>query len=451
MSRKILIIGIVLISAVVAGVYLFRAIGLPPSEKLSPVQPKADNTEEEQEDLVTPPSTPPEADDTGATQEGVESLVEANNQFALDFYANLKDKEAGKNIFFSPYSISTALTMTYEGARGETASEIKSVFRFPKDDKVRRSSVAAVHNRLNKKDAGYKLHTANALWAQESYQLRNEFTEAVENFYGGKVTSLDFTNATEESRKMINSWVEDKTNNKIKNLFPRNSLSSQTRLVLTNAIYFKGDWVKQFEKSNTRDEDFRVSQTQEVKVPMMRRAGSGSEFSYAETDTLQILEMLYEGEELSMLVLLPKNDDLVSLDDSLTVENLAQWRNRLEKQRVDVYMPKFTFDSKYSLNENLKEMGMPLAFTPPSPEEGADFSGISGRRDLYIDLVVHQAFVDVNEEGTEATAATGVEGGATSVGPMVPVFRADHPFIFLIQEKETGNILFMGKVANPAT
>lgn len=431
MNKKIIVTGIlVIIVIVVGGIFLFRGGKLPLP--------------------ITPTPTPPKADDTGATREGIENIVKANNQFALDFYADLKDREVGKNIFFSPYSISAALTMTYEGARNQTADEIQSVFYFPENDSVRRSLVAAVYNQLNKKDAKYKLHTANALWAQKDYQLLNEFTEAVEKYYAGKATNVDFAGATEEARKMINSWVEDKTNDKIKGLFPQGSLNALTRLVLTNAIYFKGDWVKQFEKSETRDEDFRVSRDQKVKAPMMRRAGDDAEFNYAEIEKLQILEMLYEGEELSMLVLLPKNDDLKSLEDSLTVENLNQWRGELEKQRVDVYMPKFTFDSKYFLNENLKEMGMPSAFTLPSQPGGADFSGISGKKDLYIQLVVHQAFVDVNEEGTEAAAATGVSMGTESIGPMIPVFQADHPFIFLIQERETGNILFMGTVVNPA-
>jgi len=385
----------------------------------------------------------PRADDSGATSEGIISVVKASNQFALDFYFNIKDDEKG-NIFYSPYSISTALAMTYEGARGKTADEIQSVFHFPKDDATRRSSVAAIYNGLNKKDAKYRLRTANALWVQKDYRLLNGYIDTIEKYYLGKATNVDFAGATEHARQTINNWVEDKTENKIKDLFPQGSLNSLTRLVLTNAIYFKGIWVKQFSKSETRDEDFRVSKGQTVKVPMMRRTDAKAKFNYAETEDLQILEMLYEGGDLSMLVLLPRGDDLKPLEDSLTLKNLNEWKNELKEQRVDVYMPKFTFKSKYFLNENLKEMGMPLAFTPR-----ADFSGIAGDRDLFIQLVVHQAFVDVNEEGTEAAAATGVSVGLVSVGPPILIFRADHPFIFIIQEKETGNILFLGRVINP--
>jgi serpin B len=426
-NRKILI-GILAIVVVVAGVFLFNGYGCPLFIGSAPALPKTD--------------------DIKATQVDIKNIVKANNRFALEFYADLKNREVGKNIFFSPYSISTALAMTYEGSRGKTADEIRSVFHFPENPNLRRQSVAAVYNLLNREDAKHKLHTANALWAQKDYQLLNEFTEVVEKYYGGKVTNVDFAGATEEARRMINSWVEDQTNNKIKDLFPKNSLNPLTRLALTNAIYFKGNWVKQFEKNQTRDEDFRVSETKKVKVPMMRRTDRNAMFNYAETENLQILEMLYEGKELSMLVLLPKNHTIKSLEESLTVENLNQWKNVLEKQRVDVYIPKFTFDSKYFLNENLKEMGMPLAFIPPNQSEGADFSGISGEKDLYIQLVVHQAFIDVDEEGTEAAAATGVGIGIVSI-EIVPVFRADRPFIFLIQERETGIILFMGRVVNP--
>jgi len=390
----------------------------------------------------------PRANDSGATSESIISVVNASNQFALDFYFNIKDDEKG-NIFYSPYSISTALAMTYEGARGKTADEIQSVFHFPKDDATRRSSVAAIYNGLNKKDAKYRLHTANALWVQKGYQLLNGYTDTIEKYYLGKATNVDFAGATEHARQTINNWVEDKTDNKIKDLFPQGSLNSLTRLVLTNAIYFKGIWVKEFAKSETGEEDFRVSKDQTVKVPMMRRADNEAKFNYAETEELQILEMLYEGGDLSMLVLLPRSDDLRPLEDSLTLKKLNEWENELKEQRLDVYMPRFTFERKYFLNENLKEMGMPLAFTPPGMSPGADFSGIAGDKELFIQLVVHQAFVDVNEEGTEAAAATGVSVGIVSVGPQIPIFRADHPFIFIIQEKETGNILFLGRVINP--
>lgn len=388
------------------------------------------------------PTTPPISRDNVSALEDIYSVVNASNRFALELYSELKGENG--NVFFSPYSISTALAMTYEGARGQTAKEIQSVFHFPEDDSVRRASFAALYNQLNKKDAKYNLSTANALWIQKDYQLLNEYITTIEKYYFGRATNVDFKGATEEARQTINAWVEDKTNNKIKDLFPKGSPNSLTRLVLTNAIYFKGTWVKQFNKSETREEDFRISENQTVKVPMMRRTSKDTSFNYAETEDLQVLEMPYEGEEVSMLVLLPKNGDLKSLEGSLTLEKLNEWRGKLKEQRVNVFIPKFTFNTKYFLNEILKKMGMPSAFSGV-----ADFSGINGRKDLFIGVVIHQAFVDVNEEGTEAAAATGVSVDVTSLPPPVPIFRADHPFIFIIQERGTGNILFLGRVVDP--
>ncbi|MBA7514216.1 hypothetical protein ES705_06241 [subsurface metagenome] len=386
-----------------------------------------------------------EADDTGATPEKVNAVVNANNQFAFELYSKYKDEYSDDNIFFSPFSISTALAMTYEGAIGQTAEEMQSVFHFPADNDVRRPAFAKIYNEINEKEKGkqYKLHTANALWAQKDYQFLNEYFGTTEKYYRGKVTNLDFRSEPEPSRITINNWVEDQTNDKIKDLIPPGGIDPLTRLVLTNAIYFKGTWVLQFDKNKTREADFRVSPTKTVKVEMMSLTGEKAKYNYAETTHLQILEMPYEGEELSMVVLLPKGDTLDKLEQSLTVEKLNEWRGMLQKERVDVYMPKFKFETKYFMALDLAEMGMPSAFTGE-----ADFSGMTGKRDLYISQVIHQAFVEVNEEGTEAAAATAaiMEEGAV----MSKVFRADHPFIFIIQQKDTGNILFLGKVVDPA-
>lgn len=380
--------------------------------------------------------------------EDIANVVEANNQFASDFYYHLKDKEEG-NIFFSPYSISSALVMTYEGAKGETAEEMRSVFYFPEDDNIRRTEYAAMIDEINKKDKKYKLHTANALWAEKDYQFLDEYFEIVERYYKGKATNLDFKKNAEKARITINNWVEEKTNNKIKDLIPQGMVNALTRLVLTNAVYFKGEWVKQFNENDTKNEDFRISKNNVVKVPMMRRTDEEAKFNYAENNKLQILEMPYSGEELSMLILLPRDDDLEALEDSFSAKNLSKWKKDLEEQRVKIFIPKFKFETKYLMANDLREMGMPTAFEWP----GADFSGMDGTKDLFISEVIHQAFVEVNEEGTEAAAATAVamELGAMEgwKPPKIPIFRADHPFIFLIQEKDTGNILFMGRVNNP--
>lgn len=243
--------------------------------------------------------------------------------------------------------------------------------------------------------------------------------------------------------------MADQTNDKIKDLIPEGVIDASTRLILTNAIYFKGKWVKQFNEKDTRDEYFRISKNNSVKVPMMQRTDKDAKFNYTENDKLQILEMPYSGEELSMLILLPKNDDLAMLENLLSTKNLSDWKKDLEEQRVEVFIPKFKFETKYFMADDLKIMGMPTAFQWP----GADFSGMDGTKNLYIGEVIHQAFVEVNEEGTEAAAATEVvmllSVDPEQKTPKIPVFRADHPFIFLIQEKASGNILFMGRVANP--
>lgn len=384
-------------------------------------------------------------DDAGATKQGVNVVVNANNQLAFDLYSQFNEESKDSNIFFSPYSISVALTMTYEGAKGQTAKEMQSVLHIPEDASMRRSSFAKIYNEINKKDKKYKLSTANALWAQENYKFLEEYTNNVEKYYGGKLTNLDFIRESEKSRQTINKWVEDQTNNKIKDLIPKGVLNALTRLVLTNAIYFKGTWVKQFDEKDTREDDFRMSFKNTVKVSLMRLTGDDAKFNYAETDEIQILEMFYHGEDLSMLIILPKGNDLANIEKSISLKKLAEWKNILHIQRVDIFIPRFKFKTKYFMAKALSDMGMPTAFSP-----AADFSGMDGTKDLLIQNVIHQAFVEVNEEGTEAAAATGVVMGLTSVGPRIPIFRADHPFMFIIQESETGNILFLGRVSDPS-
>lgn len=390
-----------------------------------------------------PQPEPTPITDDKAIPASINEVVNANNQFAVEVYSELS-KETG-NIFFSPYSISTALAMVYEGARGKTAEEMQKVFHFPTDSANRRTSFLAVNNQLNEASSKYKLSVANALWAQVDYKFLDEYINVIKKYYSGEASNVDFKNATEVSRNKINNWVESKTNDKIKNLFPKGSLNELTRLVLTNAVYFKGTWIKQFDKEQTRNEDFKISSKQTVKTPMMRRTGEDAEFNYAETKDAQIIEMPYEGDKLSMLVLLPKNNDLTALESSLSPEKLKEWKGSLREQRVDVFMPKFTFDSKHFMSETLAKMGMPAAFS-----DGADFSGMDGTKNLSIQTVIHQAFIDVNEEGTEAAAATGVGMGITSMpAQQPPVFRADHPFLFAIQDKQNGNILFLGRFSNP--
>ncbi len=381
-------------------------------------------------------------DDSKATDAAVYSVAEANNKFAFELYGKLSSGEG--NVFFSPYSISTALAMTYEGAKGKTAEEMQSVLHFPKDDVSRRSSFASIYNDLNKKDKEYKLSTANALWGQKDFSFEKNYIDTVQNYYGGKLQNLDFKTDAENSRQTINKWVEAQTNDRIKDLIPSGVLNPLTRLVLTNAIYFKGTWVLQFEKKETKDGDFRTG-GKTIKVPMMSLRGEKARFNYTENDDMQAIELPYKGEEISMIIILPKNDlNSLAIDE----KKLNEYKSLFREERVDVYLPKFKFETKSMLKPVLMEMGMPTAF---SETGAADFTGMTLEEPLFIDEVIHQAFVEVNEEGTEAAAATAVVMAAMSAMPQpIPVFRADHPFIFIIQERATGNILFMGRVMDPA-
>ena len=438
---KITIGIIALLVAVVSGVFWYRDFVKPeiPSDPILPfkiIEPEIPS------EPVSPPEIFPEI---SASENQIVAVVDTSNQFAFDLYSEYKLKEG--NIFFSPYSISTALAITFEGARGQTADEMRTVFHFPKDENARKLGYSGLLEKINAENENYKLSTANALWAQENYKFLDEYLNSVEKYYSGGVTNLDFVNETESSRITINDWVEDQTNDKIKDLIPRGLITPLTRLVLTNAIYFKGDWLKQFNEDETRDENFRISSNETKKVPMMRRTDEEAKFNFTENEDLQILELPYSGEKLSMLILLPKNDDLEYLENNLTLENLEKWKRDLREERVKVFIPKFKFETKYLMAEDLKKMGMPTAFSM-----AADFSGMTEERDLFISAVVHQAFVEVNEEGTEAAAATAVIMTFKSISiesKSIPIFRADHPFVFLIQEKETGSILFLGRVSEP--
>jgi len=406
--------------------------------------------------LVTPETTmhPIEKQTTG-TPKHIIAVTEANNRFAFDLYSRLaKDPEyTGSNLFFSPFSLSSALAITYEGAKGKTADEIRSVFYFPDNDTALRGGFSAMNAGINSGDSSYSLRTANALWAEKTYPFLTDYVTTVEHSYGAKTTNLDFLGHSEDSRVTINSWVEDKTEDRIKDLIPAGVIDPMTRLVITNAIYFKGDWVKQFDKNKTADAEFRTAPGKVVMVSMMQRTDEDAIYLYMENNNLQMLSMPYEhttGKKLSMVVLLPKEDSLTKTEASLNAEELYALMQSAESRQVKVYFPKYTLKTKYErLGRTLAAMGMPTAFS-----DNADFSGMDGTKSLFISDVIHQAFVDVNEEGTEAAAATAVvmklAAAPVSQEP-VPVFRANHPFIFIIRDDERGAILFMGRVVNPTS
>lgn len=369
------------------------------------------------------------------------ALVKGNNQFAIDLYSRLCTEPG--NLFFSPNSISTALAMTYAGAKADTESQMADVLHLDLRQDRLHPAFSALLNRLQgRQKKGIEINLANRLWGQAGYDFLPSFLQTTEQHYAAELGQVDFIRQTEAARQAINAWVEEQTNRKITDLIPPGVLDDLTRLVLTNAIYFKGSWASQFDKKSTQDAPFHLSADEKVDVPMMFQE---EEFQYGAVDDVQIIELPYVGNELSMLALLPKEvDGLPSLEEKLTVDNLGKWSSALRKQNVDVYLPKFTMSSQFSLNSVLQSMGMTAAFDA----DQADFSGMIGRQELYLTAVVHKAFVDVNEEGTEAAAATGAVVGVTSV-QITPKFRADHPFVFLIRDNQNGSILFMGRLANP--
>ncbi len=384
-------------------------------------------------------------------------IMEGNNEFALGLYAKLRNRDG--NLFFSPHSISTALALVYAGARGQTESQMADVLHFPTmANQGAESSSTTMANRrrfawtfgkivrdLNERGekGSYQLTVANALWGQKGYVFLEEFLELIKTNYDGQLNDVDFIGATDTARKTINDWVEKKTDKKIKELIKPGVLDEMTRLVLTNAIYFKGNWARQFKEDRTKDAPFTLADGRKIDVAMMNQT---AEFGYMETETLQGLELPYVDDELSMIIFLPREiDGLGEFEEALTIENLSKWLGGLSKHEVVVSVPKFKMTSEFSLASVLKSMGMKDAFSA-----NADFSGMNGKRDLFVSAVIHKAYVDVNEEGTEAAAATGVAMKLTSVGPtQIPVFRADHPFLFLIRDNHSGSILFIGRVMNP--
>lgn len=374
-----------------------------------------------------------------------EKIVIANNLFALDMYREVAIND--ENVFFSPWSLNSALAMTYEGARGETAREMRFVLHLSGDESLRRESFSSLDRRINADDSGYILSTANALWVDDGFPLESAYMDFLVDYYNAAAQNLDFSGAPEDSRNTINGWVDQKTAGKIMVLVPSGYISPVTRLVLTNAIYFNGRWANQFDESLTEDEDFFTADGRMISAPMMRQLDDYAKFYYLETRDMQMLQMPYEGENLSMTILLPKGHDIAPLEKSLSVEKLDRWRRDQKEGPVEVYLPKFKISADYFLAENLTNMGMPTAFTGQ-----ADFSGICPGRKLSIDQVIHQAYVDVSEAGTEAAAATfvGIPEGIGYESRDVPIFRADHPFIFLIQDEESDCILFMGKVSDPS-
>jgi serpin B len=374
-------------------------------------------------------------------------VTKGSNAFAVDLYGRLREQKG--NLFFSPESISTAFAMADAGARGETAAEMARVFHFTLPQDRLHPAMGALLAGMNATHAGYELRVADALWAEQDARFLPSYLGQMQSDYGADFHRVDFRTQSEAVRGTINQWVEKETNDRITNLIGPGVLTSDTRLVLTNAIYFKGTWRDPFEKgATTEDVDFHVAAAQTVKAPLMHRTGG---YRYYDGGTFQELEMPYQGDDLAMVVVLPKQTDgLGALEQKFTAATAEEWVEKLEPaQKVILTLPRFTMTQQFELSGTLAAMGMPQAFT-----RQADFSGMTGKPEFLISAAIHKAFVDVNEQGTEAAAATSTVMRAMAMRapmkePPPVVFRADHPFLLMIRDVKTGGILFLGRVEDP--
>jgi serpin B len=384
---------------------------------------------------------------------GPESFAEDNNDFALAMYGQLRQRPG--NLFFSPFSIRTALAMTYAGARGETAAQMSGALRFASSDVTQYEAFGEIIQRLNTAGGGkYEMAVANSLWGQDGAPLQTGFLDVVARHYGGGMNLVDFRHAAEAARKTINQWVEEKTRQKIRELIPSGGLDADTRLVLANAVYFKGMWVLQFRNSATRDQPFYLERGGKVQAPLMHQH---KEIQYMEAAGYQAVDLVYQGGDISMLVLLPdRKAGLQDLEKTLSARMLHDCVAQMSRREVELFLPRFKVTwGTVNLSGQLTALGMTLAFN----QSRADFSGINGHEppsddSLFISAVFHKAFVEVNEEGTEAAAATAVSMILTmalrpSEPPPVPIFRADHPFLFAIRDRKSGAILFLGRITDP--
>lgn len=383
-------------------------------------------------------------------------LVKSSNDFAFELYGKLSSMKG--NLFFSPYSVSTALAMVYAGAKGQTEKEMADVLKVPVINEYGCSgqltalwpqeryhaSFGAIIKNLNEQGqkGSYELAVANALWGQKGYGFLNEFVWLIEKNYQGGLNQLDFINQAEQARQTINQWVELQTREKIKDLIKQGVLDADTRLVLTNAIYFKGKWENQFKKEKTASEQFYLPDDSTKTVSMMKQT---EQVKYLQAENFEAVELAYKEQDLSMVIFLPaKGASLDDFERNFSEKQFSQWQNLFTAREVEVHLPRFTLTWEQELGKVLKSMGMANSFT-----SDADFSGMTGHKELFISEIVHKAFVQVNEEGTEAAAATGVVMRLTSVQPKPIVFRADRPFIFIIKDNLSGSVLFIGRIVEP--
>ena len=403
-------------------------------------------------DMVTPNQPaisnqvpPVEVKTLTSTAEGIAEVVKANNQFAIDIYQQIngQSKQAEKNVFFSPYSLSTSMAMLYAAAEGETKAQIQRTFHYPSLNVLNQNS-AELHEQFNKPNPNYQLDTANDLWIQQGLRPNQNYLDTVQRYYGGKVTPLDFKNSPEPSRQTINKTIAKHTQQMIPEMLSASSINTDTVTVLTNAVYFKGDWKKPFAPSVKRP--FNKFDGSIINVDMMHEQAP---YAYTEDAQVQVVQLPYKGDELSMLVVLPKAKDKIAMQrlvGTLSAKQISQWNSNLVNQEVILDLPKFKLEENYAMDSLLANMGMTKAFGSQ-----ADFGLFSQDLSLSVDAIAHKAVIEVDEKGTKAAASTSISIVPMSLGYSTNTikFKADHPFMFVIKDNKTNAILFLGQVNKP--
>lgn len=380
-----------------------------------------------------------------STPEGIAQVVTANNQFAIDMYQQIngQNKQADKNVFFSPYSLSTSMAMLYAAAEGETKAQIQRTFHYPSLNVLNPNS-AALHEQFNKPNPNYQLATANDLWIQQGLRPNQNYLDTVQRYYSGKVTNLDFKNSPEPSRQTINKTIAKYTQQMIPEVLPASSIDADTVTVLTNAVYFKGDWKNTFAPSEKRP--FNKFDGSIIDVDMMYEQAP---YAYTEDAQVQVVQLPYKGDELSMLVVLPKAKDKIAMQrlvGTLSAKQISQWNSNLVNQEIILDLPKFKLEENYGMNSLLANMGMTKAFG-----SDADFGLFSQDLSLSVDAIAHKAVIEVDEKGTKAAASTSISIVPMSLGYSMNTikFKVDHPFMFVIKDNKTNAILFLGQVNKP--
>ena len=434
------IIVLVLIAVAAASASLAAVMLLPDTEPSNQPEPAAvPDTDYQME-----PAAVPDTDYQMEPAVVPYSIAMASNDFTIDFYRKISNKDG--NHFFSPTSMFVAFSALYEGARQDTAEQMEQVFGFEPDEVSRLNATYSFMSSINRGSEHFTLEMGNAIWLAEWLKLYQSYNDIVRNIYLADIEKVDFEG---DGVERINDWASEKTHEKIKKVLTPADVDDSTAMVITNAIYFKGTWVTPFPENNTAESDFWKDSSNSIQTDFMNVFGA---FNYTATDGVKVLEIPYEGDRLSMLVMLPDDvDGIGRVEEMLSADLIEQWRHKMEPTNVNVTMPKFKMETKYDLIPPLEELGMPDVFSP-----GANLSGIGDvlkpgfqGNNMYVTMALQKAYVDVNEEGTEAAAVTVIVIGIVSVQPPPPIFTADHPFIFMIVDNESGAILFMGKMSDP--